>query len=167
MKNTSATNTDLDQENRPGELPTDDICVRQITPGDLERITRIDEQAMGRSRQAYYAAKLDRALNESQLVVSLAAEVDGHVVGFVLAQLHYGEFGQTEPTAVIDSIGVDPRFRGKHVGQALMRQLLMNLRALNVDHVETQVEWSHFDLLRFLQGQGFAPSHRISLVLNL
>ncbi len=151
----------------PGQLPTDSIDVRTLEAKDLDAIVRIDREAMGRPRQEYYAAKVRRALEDAKLSPSLVALVDGHVVGFVLAHLHYGEFGRVEPSAVIDSIGVDPRFRGQRVGEALMRQLEMNLRALRVERVETQVGWAQRELLSFLASRGFGPAPVFHLQLDL
>ena len=57
--------------------------------------------------------------------------------------------------------------RGKHVGQALMRQLRMNLHALQVEKIETLVDWDRMDLVRFLGAQGFQPAPRLCLRLEL
>jgi predicted N-acetyltransferase YhbS len=156
-----------DQELDDGTLATDAVPVRTLREGDLARIVKIDTASTGRSRHEYYAAKVKHAMAEQKLQTSLVAEVDGIVVGFLLARVFYGEFGHAEPTAVIDSVGVDPKFRGKHVGQALMRQLVMNLTALNVERVETQVDWDQFDLLAFLAKNGFRPAARMCLERKL
>ncbi|MBX3268803.1 MAG: GNAT family N-acetyltransferase [Sandaracinaceae bacterium] len=155
------------EELEPGALATDAILVRTLATQDLDAIVRIDRESMGRSRREYYEAKVRRALDDARLATSLVALIDGHVVGFVLTQLNYGEFGRVEPSAVIDSIGVDPRFRGRNVGEAMMRQLEMNLRALHVEHLETQVSWSQRELLSFLADRGFGPAPVIHLRLDL
>lgn len=146
-----------------GTLPTDAVTVRGLSAGDLAAIVRIDRASTGRSRREYYDAKLRAALTEARLQTSLVAVLDDHVVGFVLARLHYGEFGRAEPVAVIDSLGVDPGYRKRHVGQALMRQLLMNLGALQVERVETQVDGTQSGLLAFLASSGFRPAPRVCL----
>ncbi len=156
--------TDLD---KPGVLPTDKVFVRTATMDDLAAIVKVDAEAMGRPRAEYYEAKLRSALQGGRLATSVVAELDDHVVGFALSKVYYGEFGAAEPVAVIDSIGVDPRFRGQHVGQALLRQLVMNLRALDVARIETQVNWNQFNLLRFLAARGFGPAPRLCLQLEL
>jgi len=155
---------DLDE---PGVLPTDSVLVRTARLDDLAAIVKVDSASMGTSRPEYYAAKLQAVLNEGRLTTSVVAEMDDHVVGFALSKLYYGEFGRAEPVAVLDSIGVDPAYRSQHVGQAMLRQLVMNLKALDVVRVETQVRWEQFDLLRFLAGTGFAPSPRLCLELDL
>ena len=152
----------------PGMLETDAVAVRALQADDLAAIVKIDEASMGRPREEYYHAKLREALAEAAGPrTSLVAEVDGHAVGFLLAKVYYGEFGQAEPAAVIDSIGVDPRFRGQHVGQALLRQLLMNLQGLRIERVRTEVDWSQLDLLHFLQHNGFAPARRFCVERSL
>lgn len=156
-----------DIERDDGSLATDAVPVRDLREGDLAAVVKIDRASTGRNRQEYYAAKVKAAITEQKLRTSLVAEVDGRVVGFLLARLFYGEFGHAEPTAVIDSVGVDPSFRKRHVGQALLRQLTMNLTALHVERVETQVDWDQFDLLAFLARNGFRPAARYCLERKL
>ncbi len=93
--------------------------------------------------------------------VSLVAEVDNVPVGFVMARVDLGEFGRVETTAVIDTIGVDPEYRDKGVGRALISQLLANLSTLRVERVRTEVDWQNRDLLAYLDRSGFLPSQRL------
>ena len=151
----------------PGVLPTDAIPVRTLKDTDLQRIVAIDRKIVGRPREEYFRAKIHSALSDQKMTTSLVAEQDGLVLGFVLARLYYGEFGRTEPVAVMDSLGVDPEFRGRHIGEALLRQLTMNLRALGVERVETDVEWNQFELMSFLARRGFSPAPRVCLSLKL
>jgi ribosomal protein S18 acetylase RimI-like enzyme len=153
--------TDLETDD--GTLPTDAVTVRDLRAEDVGAIVRIDRASTGRARREYYEAKVTTSLAEAKLKTSLVALLDGHVVGFLLARVYYGEFGHAEPVAVIDSVGVDPAFRKRHVGQALLRQLLMNLGALRVERIETQVDWTQMDLLSFLMRQGFRPAPRLCL----
>lgn len=150
-------------DTEPGELPTDRVLVRGLRDTDLPYLVRIDRAAMGRAREEYYRAKLREALKEGKLTTSLVAELDDHPVGFVLSRVYYGEFGHAEAVAVLDTIGVDPAYRGRSVAKALLRQLVMNLRALDVERLETQVDWGQFELLRFLHHEGFSPAPRICL----
>jgi N-acetylglutamate synthase-like GNAT family acetyltransferase len=63
-----------------------------------------------------------------------------------------------EPTAIIDSIGVDPGVQGHHVGSALLDQLEMNLRGIGIAAVRTEVEWERKNLLHFFATHGFKPA---------
>lgn len=154
-------------EDAPGRLETDDVIVRTLEERDLESIVRIDAAAVGRRRLEYYQDRVKAALGDSRIHTSLVAELEGAVVGFLMSTNYYGEFGQPEPTAVIDSLGVLPERRGHHVGEALMRQFVMNAQALRVERVRTEVAWNDLDLLRFFDKSGFAPSSQIVLERKL
>jgi len=147
----------------PGSLPTDAVNVRSLTVDDLDAIVRIDAAAVGRNRREYYRDRIAAAVGGSRIHTSLVAELEGSVVGFLLAIVHHGEFGRLEPTAVIDSLGVNPDFRGSRVGEALMRQFLMNTKALGVELVRTEVAWNDPTLIPFFDRHGFAPSARLVL----
>ena len=158
---------DRDDERPPGSLDTDAIPVRVLRMEDLEAMTRLDQRIVGRSRRAYFEVKLRDALAPGALKISLAAEEEGRLAGFLLASLYYGEFGLPEPAAVLDTIAVDPDLRGRKVGKAMMRQLTINLRALGISRIQTEVRWNQFELLGFLARQGFEPSDRLCLDLDL
>jgi ribosomal protein S18 acetylase RimI-like enzyme len=147
----------------PGMLETDSSPVRVMKKGDLEAVVSIDAAATGRRRPRYFELMLERAVTQAALQVSLAAELDGLVVGFVIASLYYGEYGVVEPTASLDAIGVLPAYRGRHVAKALLRQLRVNLSALRVTTLRTEVSWDDFDLLAFFKCEGFAPARRLCL----
>lgn len=147
----------------PGILETDAIPVRTMREEDLEAVVAIDAQATGRRRPKYFQQMLKRALKEAAVQVSLVAECDGQTAGFLVATLDYGEYGVLEPSASIDAISVDPRYRGRRVGRALMRQLRLNLSALHVTIFRTEVAWDDFDLLAFFKREGFSPGKRICL----
>jgi ribosomal protein S18 acetylase RimI-like enzyme len=84
-----------------------------------------------------------------------------------MARVDYGDFGRTEPTAVLDTIGVDPSLARRRVGRALLEQLLLNLGSLRVERLLTEVEWNQFDLLAFLARSGFEHSQRLSFVKDI
>lgn len=148
-------------------LDNDPVLVRSLESGDLPSILRIDRAATGQTREELYRIKLARTLSEPTLSVSLIAELDAHVVGFVFASLYYGELGRPEPVAVLDAIGVDPGYRRRSVGSELVRKLEVNLRALHVERIETQVEWTDLELLGFFAERGFVPAPRLCLELRL
>lgn len=146
-----------------GCLDEDAVEISALEPGDLDAIVRIDRAITGRSRRGFLEARLGAALRDSNLRVALKARLDGNIVGFLLGAVHYGEFGVPEPEAVVDVIGVHPEFAGRHVGAALFRQLEMQLRALGIDVLRTEVPWSQQRLLSFLEHRGFVPAARICL----
>jgi ribosomal protein S18 acetylase RimI-like enzyme len=144
-------------------LSRDVIPVRSMLPQDLAAVVDIDRREMGRARRAYYERMFHQMFEVAGVRVSLVAELDDRVVGFVMARVDYGEFGRTEPTAVMDTIGVHPDYRNLQVATALMSQLLVNLKALQVEHVRTSVSWRNVGLIGFLADAGFRPAQRLAL----
>lgn len=141
--------------------------VRRLRPADLARVVALDALVTGRERHGYFEHKLQTNLLDSSVEVSLGGEVDGILVGFLLARVWTGEFGTTEPVAVLDTLGVQPALQHRGIGDALFDQLATNLRGLGVRVLRTEVDWDGFDLLRFFQGHGFRPAARVGLELDL
>ena len=141
--------------------------VRNLHARDLEAVIALDARIIGRRRDEFFRIKLDQALKETGIQVSLAAEVDGRFAGFLLSRVFYGEFGAMEAVAVLDSFGVHPAFRGKGVARALLAQLRTNLLGLGIARLQTEVDWNSQDLLGFFHGEGFLPAPRLCLDLDL
>jgi ribosomal protein S18 acetylase RimI-like enzyme len=146
-----------------GPLARDRIPVRTMRESDLRALIAIDRRITGRDRTAYFEHKLGEALHESDVRVSLIAERDGGPVGFIMARVDLGEFGRVEPTAVLDTIGVDPDYRDHGIGRALVSQLLVNLMTLRVEQITTEIDWRDRDLLGFLDHCGFRPAQQLCL----
>jgi ribosomal protein S18 acetylase RimI-like enzyme len=145
----------------------DELLLRTLRPDDEAALVRIDALNVGRRREEFFRVKLRQALADTGVALSLAAELDGVVVGFMLARVYYGEFGVVEPVAVLDVFGVHPDFRGRHVGAALLDQLRTNLLGLGIGTLRTEVSWTSPDLISFFQHQGFVPAPRLCLDLDV
>ena len=152
-----------DRDDEPGTLDTDHVLVRDLRADDLDWVVRVDAPFSGGPRPAYFKVKLAEATRDTGIRISLAALVKGEPAGFLMGRLYYGEFGEPEPVAILDSICVSRAFAGQHVGRALMRQLEMNLSALGIERLQTQVAWDQFELLAFFRRAGFAPAPRLCL----
>ncbi len=148
-------------------LSRDRIPIRSMRETDLEVMIRIDRRATNRNRSAYYRRKQREAMRESGVRVSLVAEVEGQPAGFIMARVDFGEFGRTDPEAVLDAIGVDPGYRGHGVGSALISQLVANLASLRIDRLRTELDWNDVDLIAYLDRAGFAPDQRVVLRRDL
>ena len=142
-------------------LAPDQIPCRTLTADDLPALVRIGSHNTGRDVTAYYERRVAEVLDESGVRVSLVAELEGRVVGFIMARVDSGEFGRTEPAAVMDTIGVDPICVHRGVGTVLVEQLLDKLATLKVEHLHTEVGWDQFELLAFLRERGFHPGQRL------
>jgi ribosomal protein S18 acetylase RimI-like enzyme len=145
----------------------DRLRVRSMTRDDLPALVAIDRRITGQDRSAYYARKFDEVFGEAGIRMSLVAEIDGHPAGFIMARVDFGEFGHTDPEAVMDTIGVDPRHGREGIASALLSQLFGNLGALRAESLRTEVGWNRFGLLSFLDGAGFHQHRRLALRLAL
>jgi ribosomal protein S18 acetylase RimI-like enzyme len=144
-----------------GPLARDRIPVRTMIASDLRALIAIDRRITGRDRSIYFERKLADTLRESDVCVSLIAEQDGAPVGFMMARVDLGEFGRIEPTAVLDTLGVDPDYRNRGIGRALLSQLLVNLVTLRVERIRTEADWRDWQLLGFLDHCGFYPAQQL------
>jgi ribosomal protein S18 acetylase RimI-like enzyme len=149
------------------KLARDTADLRTMSESDLAGIVRIDRALTGRDRGDYIAAQFAESMADSAIRVSLVARVDGLTAGYLMARSDLGDYGRSEPVAVIDTIGVDPAFGRRGIGRALLSQLFANLGALRVERVETIVAPRDFALARFLTERGFVPSQRLAFERTL
>ncbi|MEH6825083.1 MAG: GNAT family N-acetyltransferase [Motiliproteus sp.] len=165
----------LTESNADGvDLSRDRVPTRTLAAGDLDAVIRIDRHITATDRSAYYQRTVTQVLEESGIRISLVAEKEDPVKdklasirGFIMARVDNGEFGQASSEAVIDTIGVDPSAKDQKIGQALVSQLVTNLKALHVESVRTEVPWDNFNLNGFLQQCGFRPAQRLALTCTI
>ncbi len=149
------------------DVESGEAVVRALKAEDCPRLVRMDQAISGRNRAAWYEGKVRRALLESDVRISLGAELDGMLVGALLGSVQYGEFGQPEPVAILDTVLVEPAYARRGVATAMLQQLLLNLRALRIERLRTEVSWDEFDLTEFFAKAGFVPVPRLVLELRV
>ncbi|MBX7192386.1 MAG: GNAT family N-acetyltransferase [Sandaracinaceae bacterium] len=154
-------------ERHDDDLEHGQIVIRALRATDRDALVRIDAENTGTPRPHYFDRKLDEALHESAIAVSLVGESDGFPVAFAMARVDLGDFGRLGSVASLDTIGVSPRFALHGYGAALLRQMVDNLAALRVDSLETEVARDAFGLLGFLYRAGFDPSPRMAFERRL
>ncbi len=145
----------------------EDLIIRTLRPEDTPRLVHMDQAIRGRGRQTWYERKVQRALRDTDVAISLGAEMDGILVGALLGSVHFGEFGQPEPVAILDTMLVDRSYGRKGIGSAMLDQLLKNLRGLRIPQLRTEVAWNEIELIAFFEQVGFRPAARIVLELEV
>jgi GNAT superfamily N-acetyltransferase len=148
-------------------LSRDRTPCRSLQRGDLAALIRIDRKLLGRDRSDYYERKMAEALDESGIRVSMVAEIDGTVAGFIMARVDFGEFGRAEPFAVLDTMSVDPDRQHLRLATALLSQLLANLTTLRVERLRTEAAFDQHGLFAFLWRCGFRPSQQLAFCRTL
>ena len=119
------------------------VMPRPLAADDLERLL-----AMRRSPDDF---------------VNLGVVADGRLAGFLFARILRGEFGQAEPAATFDFIGIDPGSRGQGHGRRLMTALHAALRERGIHHLHSQAEWTSHALVGFFDAAGFKLGRRVVL----
>jgi ribosomal protein S18 acetylase RimI-like enzyme len=106
-------------------------------------------------------------MGEKASQVSLVAEVQGKVLGFILGDVSGWEFGVPDTVGWIDTIGVDPAHQKKGLATALAQELVQRLKAIGVRTIYTLVSWNDWDLLQFFHVMGFTRGDMINLELKI
>jgi len=139
------------------------IKIRLMQADDFDAVVGIDEKVLKTSRRRYYELKFEKLFqSKDYLPTSLVAEKkDGTVLGFVMGELYMGEYGIFQEQATLDTIGVDPDYQHKGIGERLINEFLDHLRALGVQKINTLVDSNDFKLMHFFSANKFSPSKTI------
>lgn len=139
------------------------VTVRPVEATDLDAIIAIDEKLTGQSRKEYWRLRLDIAALRAPWMSSIA-ETDGRVVGFVFGWVGESEFGIAGRTGWIDLIGVDPAYRGRGVGQALVARFVASGQELRaIGKVATLIDLDQADVREFFTSLGFRHGPMVQL----
>lgn len=138
--------------------------LRVLKQSDLDAVVAIDALTTKEARREYYERKFAGILNKNANInTSIVCEIDGKVVGFMMGYLFFGEFGITDATSTIDTMGVHPDFQKHGIAAEMLDQFMMNMKAAGVKKVYTLVNWDDFALEKFFSRNKFVPSKRINL----
>ena len=139
------------------------IVIRLMQADDFDAVVGIDEKVLKLSRLDYYEMKFDKLFKSKEfLPTSLVAEKeDGTVVGFVMGELYMGEYGISQDGATLDTIGVDPDYRHKGIGEKLINEFINHLRNLGVKKINTLVDRNDSKLIHFFSANQFNPAKSI------
>lgn len=132
-----------------------DVSVRAIEPSDLPALMRIDEKLSSQTRKEYWDRRLEMAALRPPWM-SLVAETDGRIAGFLFGWVAESEFGMSQPTAWVDLIGVDPPYRGRGIAHALIDRFVRSAEQLRaIQKVATLIDLTQADVREFFLRQGF------------
>jgi len=143
------------------------VEVRPLTKDSLDAVVALDRRITGSPRRGYFQRRLDAALRWPKRHLQAAAWHDGELVGFVLARRAGGEYGRPEAFVVLEAVGVDPASQHHGVGQRLVAALAELTHHRDVHELVTQVDWRNHEMLRFLDGAGFALEPRMLLARDV
>ncbi len=143
------------------------VSVRALETTDLDAVVAIDERLTGRTRKDYWRTRFDVAALRPPWM-SAIAELDGRVVGFLFGWVGESEFGIAVPTAWVDLVGVEPAYRGRGVGAALLDRFVEGGRELRaIRKVATLIDLDQADVREFFVRRGFRHGPMVQLERTL
>ena len=141
------------------------VKLRVLTMKDLDTVADIDESLLGTRRVGYWETKLEKA--ETSGVPSLAAEVNGKMVGFILGSTSGWEYGIPENVAWIDTLGVRNEYKKKGIARLLFEEMFSMFKKVGVDTIYVFVNWKDWNLLQFFDKMGFKRGDMINLEMKI
>jgi ribosomal protein S18 acetylase RimI-like enzyme len=94
--------------------------------------------------------------------LSLIAEFEGHLVGFLLARLIYAGLPMTG-VAVMFFIAINPEYQEQGIGSLLINTLKSNCKAAGIKTVRALVPKDDTRMMQYFKKAGFSPSQIINL----
>jgi len=141
------------------------VKLRILTMKDLDAVTEIDYNLLGKRRREYWEQRLEKS--ETSGVPSLVAEVNGKVIGFILGSASGWEYGIPENVAWIDTIGVVKEYQRKGIARLLFKEMYNMFKKVGVDTIYVFVNWRDWDLLQFFDRMGFQRGDMVNLELKI
>ena len=98
---------------------------------------------------------------------SLAAEIDGKIIGFILGKASEREYGIPDNVGYIDTIGVMKEWQGKGISQLLFKEMYSILKKIGLDTIYVFVDRKQMDLVKFFDKMGFVRGDMFSMELKI
>jgi ribosomal protein S18 acetylase RimI-like enzyme len=140
--------------------------IRELRNEDLQAVVEIDEVIRGFARPDYWKGRFS-ATTTMPPWMSLVAEMDDRVVGFVFGWCGSWEFGVAGEVGWIDIIGVHPAHRRMGIGRALVSEFTRSAKELRgVEKVFTLVDPEEKETATFFARIGYGRGRLIHMETN-
>ncbi len=130
--------------------------IDRVRESDLEAIGRLHEHFWGEISDAAEMAETLRRLETDPEHALLAARIDGECVGTATGVVCHGLYGGSDSYLVIEDVVVDPTYRRRGVGTALLSELEHFARELGCNQMILLTESCREDAAALYESAGFA-----------
>ena len=136
------------------------VNIRRMGRGDIDAVLALDRK-ISRGRELITYRDMVAVDPGGALDLSFVAEVDGKVVGFILARLTYVGVPFIE-LAVIQAIVVDPDYQRRGIASRLVNALLGHCHAEGINTMRAVIDEHNTELRRFFEHLGFRRSQLVN-----
>ena len=149
------------------------VKIKPLTKDDISDILKIEERIeeelgiKNKERTEYLKETAIYNIEHGDPMLSIGAEVDGNLVGFMIGELRLWEFGRGEKIGWIRILGVDPEFRGRGIGRKLAETLFEHFKRRGIKRVRTMVDWYAGELISYFRSLGFNMMNMVPLEKEL
>lgn len=136
------------------------VVIRSMKPEDIDAVSEIDRKLSGPRRAGAFVSLKSEHLG-GPLDMSIVAEINDRVVGFIQAGLAYVDIPVIE-VGIIQSIAVDPDYQRQGIATKLINTLLDNCYAEGVDTLRIAIDDRFVQLRNFFERRGFQRSYLVN-----
>ncbi len=141
------------------------VRTRPMEDEDVDSILAIDRKITGVRRAVTYTEMITGDLG-GVLALSLVAEVDGEVKGFILARRVYGGELPTE-VGLIQILGVDPDYQRHGIASKMVNAFLNACRVKKLNAVRIMINERDSQLQGLFEHLGFRRGELIDYTKSL
>lgn len=127
------------------------FMIREATPADMKTVLALEYRCFPDP----YPISLLNKLRSMYPDTFLIAEYNGGIVGYVIGAVRWGNVGH------ILAIGVDPPYRRRGMGSALIRETLTRFRKKGASIARLEVRKSNLAAQQFYRSLGFIDRFEI------
>ncbi len=131
------------------------VSIRPAGTRDLPGMQRLELMCF--DTEAFSKFQL-RYLLGTRTAISLAAEVDGYMAGFVIGIMNRNRFGTYGRIYTLD---VDESYRGHGIGSQLTSTLLEQLRLAGCEKCFLEVRVNNFSAIKLYERLGFEKKNMV------
>ena len=140
------------------------VTIRRMVNADIEAILTLDRK-IGSGESVVNHKDLELIGIGGPFDLSQVAEIDGHVIGFLLARVEYVSIPLTKICSIL-GVAVDSEYRRHGVGAGLLHALLDECYESGVVTARALVDEHNENLRQFIIQSGFNKSDVANYDLN-
>ncbi len=141
---------------------TEGLKIREMKETDMAALIEIDKKITGKDRVSSWPQKVTSHLKTYYPPLSLVAEQDGRVVGFIMGVILGAEYS-LPLSGWINIIGVDPEHQGHGIGRMLTNSFIDACHKRGIK-ARLMVRRSDESLKRMLVSLGFQQGDLVDFV---